>query len=55
MKDVTRVISAACLALIVSAPAAAETWRLSPGDGIQTAIYHAAAGDTILLARGRYH
>ncbi|HJV27796.1 MAG TPA: nitrous oxide reductase family maturation protein NosD [Aromatoleum sp.] len=43
------------MALLVSAPAAAEVWRLSPGDRIQTAIDHAAAGDTILLARGRYH
>ncbi|BAL24718.1 nitrous oxide reductase family maturation protein NosD [Azoarcus sp. KH32C] len=55
MKAVTRLISAACLALLVSPPAAAEIWRLSPGNAIQAAIDHAAAGDTILLARGRYH
>ena len=35
-------------------PAHAAEWQVQPGESIQAAIAHAAPGDTIRVARGRY-
>ncbi len=45
-----------CLALLAALPAVADaaTWRVAPGESIQAAIEHAAAGDVVEVERGRY-
>lgn len=48
----------ACLALILTAPADAKTWRVRPGPTaqteLQTALIEARPGDSVLLGRGRF-
>jgi nitrous oxidase accessory protein len=49
--------AARCLAVMLAGLACnayAATWRVQPGDSIQAAVAHAAAGDTIRVARGHY-
>lgn len=45
---------AVLLLAFVSAPLPAAEWTVQPGQSIQDAIAHAAPGDTVKLARGRY-
>jgi len=49
--------AARCLAVMLAGLAGnayAATWQVQPGDSIQAAVAHAAAGDTIRVARGHY-
>ena len=44
----------AAVALLLPAPASAETFNASPGDDIETMINALNAGDELILAGGRY-
>ena len=47
----------ALLLLLLALPAAAETWRVGPGEALRLpseAAARAGAGDTVLLASGTY-
>lgn len=49
--------AARCLAVVLAGLAGnayAATWQVQPGDSIQAAVAHAAAGDSIRVARGHY-
>ena len=52
--------AARCLAVMLAGLAGlagnayAATWQVQPGDSIQAAVAHAAAGDSIRVARGHY-
>lgn len=46
--------AALVLALLAASPAPAAEWRVHPGESIAAALVRAAAGDTVLVERGRY-
>lgn len=49
-----RCCAAALAITVLPAAAIAAEWRVRPGESIAAAIAQASAGDTVLIARGRY-
>ncbi|NDY93593.1 nitrous oxide reductase family maturation protein NosD [Ideonella livida] len=49
-----RGVSWVCALFTCAVPAAAAVWPVAPGQSVQAVIDQAAAGDTVVLARGRY-